>query len=140
MTCDMWHVIRDMWHMTCDIWYVSHGGGWKYPENFSSVLDKYIYFRQMNNRIYLWPWTLANICTNEYQCLKIHLFVGKYLNIFHTLFQQGNVPGGGPPGLGCGWWVLVMQECAGAPCTVHCLYFSEIQKFCVFEWICGSSK
>ena len=51
--CDMWHITCDMWHMRCDTWYRTcdtwhvhvtydmwhrtHGGGWTFSQNFSSL-------------------------------------------------------------------------------------------------------
>ena len=37
VTHDMWHEACDMWHMTCDTWHVTHGGGWTFSQNVSSL-------------------------------------------------------------------------------------------------------
>ena len=33
----MWHVTHDMWHVRCDTWNVTHGGGWTFSQNCSSL-------------------------------------------------------------------------------------------------------
>ena len=33
----MGHVTHDMWHVTCDTWHVTHGGGWTFSQNVSSL-------------------------------------------------------------------------------------------------------
>ena len=33
----MGHVTCDMWHVTCDTWHVTHGGGWTFSQNVSSL-------------------------------------------------------------------------------------------------------
>ena len=35
LTCDTWHLTPDMWNLTRDTWHVTHGGGWRFSQNFS---------------------------------------------------------------------------------------------------------
>ena len=37
MTCDTWYVTCDTWYGKCDTWNMTHGGGWKFSQNFSSL-------------------------------------------------------------------------------------------------------
>ena len=35
--CDMWQLTGDRWHVTVDMWQVTHGVGWTFSQNFSSL-------------------------------------------------------------------------------------------------------
>ena len=37
MIPDTWHLTPDTWNVTCDMWHVTHGGGWTFSQNFSSL-------------------------------------------------------------------------------------------------------
>ena len=37
LTCETWHLTPDMRHVTCDMWNVTHGGGWTFSQNLSSL-------------------------------------------------------------------------------------------------------
>ena len=37
VTLDTWHVTQDTWHLTPDMWHVTHGWGWTFSQNFSSL-------------------------------------------------------------------------------------------------------
>ena len=37
MTPDTWHLTPDTWHLIYETWLVTHGGGWTFSQNFSSL-------------------------------------------------------------------------------------------------------
>ena len=41
----IWHVTRDTWHLTCDMWHVTHGEGWTFSPNFSSLVPMVWYIQ-----------------------------------------------------------------------------------------------
>ena len=56
----MWHMRPDTWHIICDTWDVTHGGGWTFSQNFSSldltVCDRQCLglSKQKDHRLNLW--------------------------------------------------------------------------------------